>query len=272
MVLSWFLCVLVVAARGGLGAVSRDIFILAGQSNMAGRGGVFGGKWDGDVPEECRPSPWVFRLSAGLEWEEAREPLHADIDVGKTCGVGPGMAFANEVVKARGAGGLVGLVPCAVGGTKIGQWSRGTRLYDELVQRAMQAIGGGTIRAVLWYQGESDTVRKKDAEGYKDKMERFIMDLRSDLNLPSLLVIQVALASGEGKFIEKVRRAQMGITLPNVKCVDAKGLRLKPDKLHLTTMSQVQLGIRLARAYLDSTTHHHYQFNFNINHTQVLAC
>lgn len=64
----------------------------------------------------------------------------------------------------------------------------------------------------------------------------------------------------------------MGITLPNVKCVDAKGLRLKPDKLHLTTMSQVQLGIRLARAYLDSTTHHHYQFNFNINHTQVLAC
>lgn len=98
--------------RGGLGAVSKDIFEPAGQSNMAGRGGVFGGKWEGNVPAECRPSPWVLRRSAGLEWEEAREPLHADIDVAKTCGVGSGMAFAKEVVKARGGGGLVGLVPC----------------------------------------------------------------------------------------------------------------------------------------------------------------
>ncbi|RDX73215.1 putative carbohydrate esterase, partial [Mucuna pruriens] len=267
-VLSWFLCVLV-AARVCSGAVTRDIFILAGQSNMAGRGGVVGGKWDGDVPAECRPGPSIWRLNAGLEWEEAREPLHADIDVGKTCGVGPGMAFANEVVKASGAG-FVGLVPCAVGGTKIEQWERGSRLYNQLVQRAIHATrDGGTIRALLWYQGESDTVREQDADAYKHKMESFIFDLRSDLSLPSLLLIQVALASGEGKFIEKVRRAQMGITLPNVKCVDAKGLRLKPDKLHLTTMSQVHLGIRLARAYLASTTHH-YLFNCNTNHTQLL--
>ncbi|KAK7383186.1 hypothetical protein VNO78_28859 [Psophocarpus tetragonolobus] len=269
-VLLWCLCVLV-AARGGVRAVPRDIFVLAGQSNMAGRGGVFGGKWDGDVPPECRPSPWVLRFSAQLKWEEACEPLHADIDVTKTCGVGPGMAFANELVKTHGPG-FVGLVPCAVGATKISQWSRGSRLYNQLVQRAALAMGedGGTIRALLWYQGESDTVTKIDAESYKDKMERFIINLRSDLNLPSLLVIQVALASGEGKFIEKVRRAQMGITLPNVKCVDAKGLRLKPDQLHLTTMSQVHLGIRLARAYLASSTHH-YQFNCNINYTQFIA-
>ncbi|KAL2318493.1 hypothetical protein Fmac_032369 [Flemingia macrophylla] len=261
---------LVVSGCGwGRGNVGRDIFILAGQSNMAGRGGVVGGQWDGYVPPECRPSPRVLRLSAGLEWEEAREPLHADIDMAKTCGVGPGMAFANEVVKASGPSGSVGLVPCAMGGTKIGEWARGSRLYSELLQRAISAIGdGGAIRALVWYQGESDTVREEDAEAYRGKMERLIFDIRSDLHLPSLLVIQVALASGEGKFVEKVRRAQMGITLHNVKCVDAMGLRLKPDKLHLTTMSQVHLGIRLARAYLSSTNHHH-QFNCNIiNHTQ----
>ncbi|CAJ1972728.1 unnamed protein product [Sphenostylis stenocarpa] len=257
-----------VGVGGGLGEVSRDIFVLAGQSNMAGRGGVVGGKWDGKVPAECGPSPWVWRLSAGLEWEEAREPLHADIDVKKTCGVGPGMAFANEVLRSRGGGnGLVGLVPCAVGGTTIGEWSRGSRLYEELVRRVKHAMRGGMIRGVLWYQGESDTVREKDADGYKDKMERFIMDLRFDLHLPSLLFIQVAVASGEGKLIEKVRHGQMGMTMGNVKCVDAKGLPLKADKLHLTTMAQVHLGIRLAQAYLHSTTHH-YQFNTNINHTQ----
>lgn len=78
--------------------------------------------------------------------------------------------------------------------------------------------------------------------------------------------MQVALASGEGKFIEKVRHAQMGMRLPNVKCVDAKGLPLKADKLHLTTMSQVHLGIRLAHAYIAYTTH---QFNHTLK-SQVI--
>ncbi|KAK9270489.1 hypothetical protein L1049_026069 [Liquidambar formosana] len=205
--------------------LAKDIFILAGQSNMAGRGGVNGSKWNGYVPRECRPDPSILRLSAELTWEEAQEPLHADIDVNKTCGVGPGMAFANAVRANGSRAGVVGLVPCAVGGTKISAWARGTQLYGELVRRATESVReGGTIRAILWYQGESDTVRSEDAEAYKGNMERLIVDLRSDLGNPSLLVIQVALASGRGKFIETVRRAQLGITLPNVKCVDAKGL------------------------------------------------
>lgn len=196
-ILSWFLCIFVAAQFCGTSRAAKDIFILAGQSNMAGRGGVKDGKWDGNVPPECKPNPSILRLSAKLQWEEAREPLHGDIDVGKTCGIGPGLAFANEVVRIRGSGGgVVGLVPCAVGGTRIGQWSKGSHLYNELVRRSLNSVrdGGGTIRALLWYQGESDTVREEDAVGYKHKMESFIMDLRSDLHLPSLLVIQVSLS------------------------------------------------------------------------------
>lgn len=159
---------------------------------MAGRGGVDHGRWDGNVPPECRPNPSILRLSAQLRWAVAREPLHAGIDVGKTCGVGPGMAFANGI-KANGSGiGVVGLVPCAAGGTKISEWARGTRLYSQLVSRANESVKeGGTIRAILWYQGESDTVRKEDAKAYKGNMEMLIMNLRSDLNIPSLPVIQV---------------------------------------------------------------------------------
>lgn len=64
--------------------------------------------------------------------------------------------------------------------------------------------------------------------------------------------MQVALASGEGKFIEEVRKAQLEMDIPNVKSVDAKGLRLKADNLHLTTASEVQLGLMLAQAFLTS--------------------
>ncbi|XP_058727154.1 probable carbohydrate esterase At4g34215 [Vicia villosa] len=257
-----FLSVLVVTCNA-----TKDIFILAGQSNMAGRGGVFNGKWVGVVPKECTPSPSVLRLSAKLVWEEAREPLHRDIDVGKTCGIGPGLAFANEIVRMRGGGGggyVVGLVPCAVGGTRIEDWRKGAPLYNQLVRRSIESVrnGGGVIRALLWYQGESDTVREEDAKAYKARMESFIMNIRSDLKLPNLLVIQVALASGEGKFINMVRYGQLNIKLPNVRCVDAKGLRLKSDNLHLTSMSEVYLGIQLAHAYLASPGHH-------FNNTQI---
>ncbi|PON48860.1 SGNH hydrolase-type esterase domain containing protein [Parasponia andersonii] len=230
-----------------------DIFILAGQSNMAGRGGVSRGIWDHYVPPECRPNRQILRLGAKLEWEEAHEPLHADIDAGKACGIGPGMAFANEVLRARGSSVVVGLVPCAVGGTRISQWARGTLLYSGLLSRAQESLKkGGTIRAVLWFQGESNTVRRGDAEAYRGNMEKFVTDIRSDLGVPNLLVIQVALASGEGRYIEVVRKAQLEMNLPNVRCVDGKGLNLKTDHLHLTTASEVQLGIKLANSFLAS--------------------
>ncbi|KAH7854758.1 hypothetical protein Vadar_017470 [Vaccinium darrowii] len=102
------------------------------------------------------------------------------------------MSFANAVLANGSSLGAVGLVPCAIGGTKISQWGRGSFLYDQLVRRASAAVqGGGKIRAVLWYQGESDTVNKEDAELYKGRLERFFLDLRSDLQLPSIPIIQV---------------------------------------------------------------------------------
>ncbi|XP_010107887.2 probable carbohydrate esterase At4g34215 [Morus notabilis] len=229
----------------------KQIFILSGQSNMAGRGGVdqTRHRWDGVVPLECQPHPSILRLSAKLNWEPAHEPLHADIDTNKTCGVGPGMSFANAVRER------VGLVPCAVGGTAIKEWARGEHLYEDMVRRAKASVavdGGAEIRALLWYQGESDTSTEDDAAAYKRNMERLIHNVREDLCLPDLPIIQVALASGDEKYLEKVREAQLSINIPNVVCVDAKGLQLQDDNLHLTTEAQVQLGSMLAEAYLSN--------------------
>ncbi|KAJ4895713.1 hypothetical protein Rs2_22507 [Raphanus sativus] len=233
-----------------------SIFILAGQSNMAGRGGVYNDTaknitvWDGVIPRECRSNPSILRLTAKLEWEEADEPLHADIDVNKTNGVGPGMPFANRVVNRFG---YVGLVPCSIGGTKLSQWQKGQFLYEETVRRAkaaMVASGGGSYQAVLWYQGESDTVDMVDASVYKKRLVQFFSDLRNDLQHPNLPIIQVALATGAGPYLDAVRKAQLETGLDNVHCVDAKGLPLEPDGLHLTTSSQVRLGQMMVEAFL----------------------
>jgi hypothetical protein len=70
-----------------------EIFILSGQSNMSGRGGLQSKRgadgsmhkvWDGIVPQECDAEPGsILRLTATLEWEEAHDPLHHDIDTGR---------------------------------------------------------------------------------------------------------------------------------------------------------------------------------------------
>nr|GMC54315.1 probable carbohydrate esterase At4g34215 [Ipomoea batatas] len=191
-----------------------SVFLLAGQSNMAGRGGVVNDVWDGHVPTECRPSGSVLRLSPAMIWEAAKEPIHLGIDVNKTVGIGPGMAFANAVLRKDSELGVIGL-------------------------------------AMLWYQGESDTVNLEDAKKYRTRLRRFFNHVRSDLELPTLPIIQVALATQQGPYIDEVREAQFRVDLPNVKTIDAKGLQAGPDYLHLTTASQVQLGQMLAEAFLE---------------------
>lgn len=244
------------AALADVPPSDKLIFILAGQSNMAGRGGVVANRWDGVVPSDCAPSPAVLRLSPDLRWEQAREPLHQGIDLHNVLGVGPGMPFAHAVLRSRRLPphAAVGLVPCAQGATPITSWSRGTELYERMLARARAALslpgGDRELAALLWYQGEADTITRRDADLYTARMEAFVRDVRRDLNMPHLLVIQVGLATGQGKFIELVREAQRRVKLPDVKYVDAKGLPIASDYTHLTTPAQVQLGKMLANAYL----------------------
>lgn len=232
----------------------QSIFLLAGQSNMSGRGGVINRTWDGVIPSQSQSkTPSILRLSAGQTWVQAQDPLHRDIDVKNTCGVGPGMAFANSVMSKDSSIGVIGLVPCAIGGTKISEWGRGSKLYNQLIGRAEAALqGGGIVRALLWYQGESDTVDHEDAKWYRIRLERLFTQLRADLQLPALPVIQVALASGQGPYVDVVRKAQLEVHLPDVKTVDAYGLPMEPDSLHLSTSAQVRLGEMLAHTFLQS--------------------
>ncbi|XP_009761873.1 putative carbohydrate esterase At4g34215 [Nicotiana tabacum] len=241
----------------------QNIFILAGQSNMSGRGGVtnhgqngiVNETWDGIIPPECQSNPNILRLSAGFTWVEAQEPLHQDIDLGKVCGVGPGMSFANSVVEKDPSFGVIGLVPCAIGGTNISEWVRGGGLYNQMIRRTEAALqGGGKLQALLWYQGESDTQTLEDAKLYKFRLKRLFKSVRRDLQSPTLPVIQVALASSLGPYKGQVRKAQLGINLPNVRTVDAKGLPVGMDYVHITTLAQVHLGQMLADAFLQTQT------------------
>ncbi|KAF3681118.1 putative F-box-like/WD repeat-containing protein TBL1XR1-like [Capsicum annuum] len=190
---------------------------------MSGRGGVVKDIFDGYIPQECQSNPSILRLTKGLSWEEAKEPIHQDIDFYAICGIGHGMSFADSILKSDSKIGEIGLVPCAIGGTNISQWS----------------------------QRESETWNLEGANLYKSRLEKFFIDIRNDLNTPSLSIIQVALASKYGPYTEEIRQAQLGIQLQNVKTIDANGLKVGPDFVQLSTPSEVQLGQILAKAFLE---------------------
>ncbi|KAG5595054.1 hypothetical protein H5410_036286 [Solanum commersonii] len=237
--------------------LNKQIFILAGQSNMAGQGGVSYSYWDGIIPPDCQSNEDILRVNVDLHWEIAKEPLNYGVDCLRNCGIGPGMAFANAILNKDPNFGVIGLVPCSVSGKGIRYWSRGNIPYDQLVKKVNFSLkDGGQLRGLLWFHGESDTRTKFDATRYKPKFQKFIQNLRTDLNFPHLPLLMVILHVPspwfKGKFVDIVRQAQIDIELPNAVKVDANGLPLNPDGIHLTTAAQIRLANMLADAFLSS--------------------
>lgn len=124
------------------------LYLLIGQSNMAGRGLV-------DAASKV-PHPRVLMLNKNREWVAAIDPLHFDKTV---AGVGPGLAFGKQMAEANPQV-RIGLIPCAVGGTPISAWVPGkedkstrTHPYDDMLERVRVAMQTGVLKGILWHRG-----------------------------------------------------------------------------------------------------------------------
>jgi hypothetical protein len=221
-----------------------DVFLLIGQSNMAGRGKV--------EAEDREPIPRVWMLDKSDAWAPAVDPLHYDKP--KVAGVGLGRSFAKAVAEAR-PDVHVGLVPCAFGGTSIDQWAKGGKLYDEAVRRAKVAMRRGTLAGILWHQGESDSGSEEKRAAYPAKLEQLIENLRQDLDAPDVPFVLGQL--GEFRERKVPGNATMNELLrafpethPRTACVESAGLTSVGDDTHFDAKSLREFGKRYAAAYL----------------------
>ncbi|KAK3420703.1 hypothetical protein EUGRSUZ_H03215 [Eucalyptus grandis] len=64
------------------------------------------------------------------------------------------------------------------------------------------------------------------------------------------MMYKVAITSGGGRYMDRVRHTQLGIKLSSVVCIDVKGLPFMDDHLHFATHAQVCLDHSRADAYL----------------------
>ena len=121
----------------------KKVVILIGQSNMAGRGD----KTTVELIDDDRL--WMYRNG---EFIKLAEPVHTDK---AEAGTSPGAAFAKAYAETYNEEVVV--LPMAVGGTSIDQWSPGNSLFNKTIDAARLAMEqGGEVIAVLWNQGESD--------------------------------------------------------------------------------------------------------------------
>ena len=227
------------------------LFLLVGQSNMAGRGAV--------APEDKVAHPRVLMLNQAGEWVPAIDPLH--FDKPNVVGVGLGRSFGLAIAEAR-PGVTIGLIPCAVGGSPIGAWQPGvfyqptkSHPWDDALRRAKLALQSGTLQGILWHQGESDSNREL-APKYEAKLHDLIARLRSELGAPNVPFV----AGQMGQFAESpwsefkqiVDRAHRELPrqVPHTAFVRSDGLAHKGDKVHFDAASYREFGQRYAEAWL----------------------
>ncbi len=217
-------------------------FLLIGQSNMAGRGVLE------SVPKLSNDKIFMFRDG---EWLPMEEPLHRDKP---EAGIGLSPAFADEFVKKTSE--VVGLIPCAVGGTALSQWMPGEELYQNAVHVAKKAQETSTLAGVLWHQGEGDITNAELAKSYKERFMLMINTLKAELGISDVPVIVGELgeflAKGEGhSHLETVNCALRDIAATkNFAIALAKGLVDKGDTLHFDAASLREFGKRYFEAYL----------------------
>lgn len=169
-----FVVVALFAVLASQGKSEYDVYLLIGQSNMAGRAAIV------DSLKGAIDGVWL--LDDKGEIVPASHPLNAYSTIRKELGmqqVGPGAAFAQKVVAQTGRQIL--LVVNARGGSSIEEWTKGNDemgFFEQAVTRAKQAQKYGKIKAVLWHQGESNN---NNIEEYMPKLEKFVGDLRAAL-------------------------------------------------------------------------------------------
>lgn len=225
------------------------IFILAGQSNMAGRGLV--------SPEDTLSSSNILAIDTTLQWYLAKEPLHFYEPSLK--GLDCGLSFARELDKSLNDSIYIGLIPCAVGGSSVEQWlgdsvHRKVKLFSNFEDKVRLAKEVGTIKGILWHQGESNA-HPGMIGPFEEHLKLLFKEFRTTVGNDSLPIVVGEMASflkyKNGVYGDSINQVlwKIKLTDPFVGVVKTDDLTHKGDSLHFNAKSLRTMGKRYAEKY-----------------------
>ena len=217
------------------------IYLLIGQSNMAGRA---------EIPEDISGViDRCYLLNDKNEWVPAKNPMNLYSSVRKREALqklGPGYSFAKAMLEANPDISL-GLVVNARGGTKIKAWQRGTEYYTEAQKRTKAAMKQGTLKGILWHQGEGNSRSSRTYLGY---LTTLIENHREDFGIENLPFVAGQIRADERSKPINAEIAKLSQAVPHTAVAGSKGLTMF-DGTHFDTVSQIELGKRYAKQMLE---------------------
>lgn len=227
---------------------AERIYLLAGQSNMMGRGKSH------YLPPAYRKTPSNVKF-----YYQGRERKLAQYSF-----FGPEVAFAHHVARAFPQDTHI-LVKHVATGSSIQQWLPGQRLYDGMLRQLKfslkkEAAELPNVSAVLWMQGENDARNHAKATQYAPRLTKFIHSLRNDLQSANSLFI-LGEVNPEGKafpMVDLIQTSQRKVSqqVPHTLLVPSDGLDKIFDDVHLSAQGQMELGKRFAEAYIQQSKRH----------------
>ncbi|MBN3520178.1 sialate O-acetylesterase [Algoriphagus lutimaris] len=225
-----------------------------GQSNMAGRGLV--------QSIDTITHPRVMMLDENQQWVLAKDPMHFDKPI---AGVGLGLTF-GKIMANENPNITIGLIPTAVGGSSINAWfadslhqQTNAYPYNDMILRAKEAMKDGTLKGILWHQGESDSGNEASVAGYSQKFLAMVDSLKKDLGVESIPIVTGELGYffyERSPLAEQLNGELNKLTKENecLSLVSAQGLNHKGDQTHFDSDSYHELGRRYAQKMIELQT------------------
>ncbi|SOE20180.1 protein of unknown function [Spirosomataceae bacterium TFI 002] len=227
------------------------VYVMAGQSNMAGRGVV--------EPQDTVTNARIWTINKELGWVLAKEPLH--FYEPKMVGLDCGLSFAKELLKSVPANVSIAVIPCAVGGSSVEQWlgdstHRDVPLMSNFKEKVKFAQEYGLIKGIIWHQGESNANLGSLPTFPSHLLQLFhnFRDISGNIDLPIVM--------GEiGAFAQPKTKAKNWKALngelkeiakkeDNTFLITTKDLMHKGDNVHFDSASQRIIGKRYANEFI----------------------
>ena len=270
---TYALCLLAVAllrtgAPGFAQQATRDLFLVAGQSNAVGFDA-----YASELPRDASdarvlfwwhvgdPPPDDHDVTSGGQWTTLQpqpkgQPFPTPTPEAKKSkprqygnfahaegGFGPEIGFCRTL-QERGAGAPA-VIKVAFSGTSIpGDWNpegsgSAGACYRALIKETRAALAAAAqqgiqlnLRAILWIQGESDA-NAEQAPHYEKHLAKLINSLRKDLDCPemrALVSVNARFGNGQNPHIQRIVAAQRALALsdPLVLQVDTSSAETLP--------------------------------------------
>ncbi len=275
--------------QGLAAAETRDLILVAGQSNAVGYD-AYAEELPADPKDAATmfwwrvgdPPPDEFDGTSARQWTtlqfQPRTPAMAG-DAAKKVG----RQYGNFNKKSKGGFGpeigmvrtlatkesrQLAVIKTAFSGTSIAaDWNvslpgKADPCYRAMIDEAKLAIASAKSkditlrpRAFVWVQGESDA-NAKDAPTYVANLTAMLKSLRTELNAPDIILllgVNTRFGNGKNAFMPKVIDAQKEVAaaLPRARYVDTAGAEtLPPSHTHFTAVGTLEIGRRYAEALL----------------------